>query len=71
MFRIDLLQNQWLWASLAVGLVLVFATALAYLGWWKATKPGRVPWIIGLTYVAMLVFMVAYTIWKSVAPPNW
>ncbi len=71
MFRIDLLQNQWLWASLAIGLVLVLATALAYLAWWRSPKPSRVPWILGLTYIALVIFTVAYTLWKSVRPPNW
>ena len=71
MFRIDVLQDQWLWAALALGTVLVLATALAYLSWWRTSRPNRVPWVLSLTYLVVIVFVVAYALSKVANPPNW
>jgi hypothetical protein len=74
MFRIDLLQSQWTWASLAGGLLFVLMVVLTYLAIWRVPPTaGRkpMPWILILTYVAMGLFVVAYTLAMVFHPPNW
>ena len=87
MFRLDVLQNQWLVLALAGGLVLVLCVALYYLALWRP-RPGVnaqptpkqpvlnwllsfLPALLVLTYISVLVFAVVYTLAMARHPPNW
>ncbi|MBE3070152.1 MAG: hypothetical protein IMZ66_07930 [Planctomycetes bacterium] len=86
MFRLDVLQNEWLLLALAGGTVLVLLVVLAYLALWRPREreapaagdagehePGRapVPWVLILVYAAVAVYVVVYTFSKVRNPPNW
>jgi sterol desaturase/sphingolipid hydroxylase (fatty acid hydroxylase superfamily) len=83
MYRLNVLQNQWLILALAGGTALLLATALAFLASWRAgereasgearenTSRGPMPWILILTYVTIAVFAVAYVLASAMHAPNW
>ncbi len=79
MFRLDILQNQWLILALGGGLFLVLAIITAYLGYWRTPRDeggstagrGPVPWVLILVYAAVPVFAIVYLIFRAIHPPNW
>ena len=85
MFRLDILQTQWLVVALAGGLILVLCMVLFYLAMWRrrpdadqslrassdAKKTGAMPWILILAYTFAVVFVVVYTFIMIRHPPNW
>jgi hypothetical protein len=74
MFRIDILQSQWIWGALLMGTLIVLGMALAYMAFWRVPAPAekkRLPVALMLTYVAVIVFAVVYTVAKILYPPNW
>jgi len=74
MFRIDILESQWIVAALVGGTVLVLTMVLTYLAVWRLSPESGenpVPWVLILTYVAMGVFITAYTLVMVFYPPNW
>jgi len=82
MFRLDVLQMQWLTVALAVGLFLVLCVALLCRALWRprpedglpaARKSalGFLPALLVLTYAGVLLFAVVYTACMARQPPNW
>ena len=80
MFRLDVLQNQWLFVALAGGLALVLGVALFCLAIWRerpqepeASRPRRrvVPALLILAYVFAAIFVIVYTLIMARHPPNW
>ena len=75
MFRLDVLQNQWLLVAMALGLALVLAIVLAYLFLWQPRgrqTPGKgPPWIVIVVLAATAAFAVAYVALAVVNPPTW
>lgn len=90
MFRLDVLQNQWLLLALGLGVIFVLAMALAYTAIWRPrqTPPAGddsaptpelpfgqwmrsyVPWILILTLLFVIAFIVIYTVMAATTPPN-
>jgi hypothetical protein len=83
MFRLNILQNQWLLLALAGGVVLTLAVILAYLMFWQprqrrdAAEPGArsedggiSPFLIAV-FVSILGFAVVYVVLRTRVPPNW
>ena len=80
MFRLDILQNQWLMLAMAGGLVLVLSMVLFSLAMWRerppqtaAPRPARrfIPVLLILVYTFTAIFIVVYTLAMSRHPPNW
>ena len=75
MFRLDILQNQWLVVAMALGTALTLAIALTYLAIWRprnAQRPARaVPWIVVIVLAATAVFAVVYVALMAGNPPTW
>jgi len=86
MFRLDVLQTQWLVFALAGGLALVLGLALFYLAMLRPraddaapaqpkAEPQSVrsflPSLLILTYVLVVVFAIVYTLAIVRHPPNW
>jgi hypothetical protein len=69
MFRLDVLQNQWVILALAGGLGLMGLVLLMYMALWRAR--GRVPWILIVIWAAMAVYGVAYVLIQAQQAPNW
>ena len=87
MFRLDVLQNQWLALSLAAGLIVTLCLTLYCLAMWKE-RPGATapepeerpdgkprrwspPALLVLVYVGVLIFGIVYTAMMVWNPPNW
>ncbi len=97
MFRLDVLQNQWLLLALGLGVIFVLAMALAYTAIWRPRQTpsggegaapahggepapaelpfgqwlrSYVPWILILTLLFVIAFMVVYLIMAATTPPN-
>ena len=86
MFRLDVLQTQWLVFALAGGLVLVLCLALFYLAM-SRPRPGgaeeapagparpkagpALPPLLILTYGLVVVFVIVYTLAMARNTPNW
>ena len=85
MFRLDVLQDQWLILALFGGTALVLAVVLAYLALWRrregepADGPAAaersdshgVPWVMIFVFAATALFALAYLLMRAAAPPNW
>ncbi len=84
MLRFDVLQNDWVILAILGGIALVFYTAIAYLDMWtpRKMKDGKtergwltwwqgIPWVLKVTYAALIIFVVIYTIYRAIVPPNW
>jgi len=76
MFRLDVLQNQWLILALVGGTALVLFVALAYVAVWRAGRteaPARspVPWIVIVFWVAAAAYAVVYIVQAAMNPPTW
>jgi F0F1-type ATP synthase assembly protein I len=86
MFRLDVLQNQWLILALVGGLVMVLAAVLAYRTMWRRDEDvaeqaatgvqpvgerGPMPLVLILTIVSLLVFAAVYVLVMIHYPPNW
>jgi predicted MFS family arabinose efflux permease len=86
MYRLNLLQNQWLILALFVGLALIGGLVLAYLAMWRPREeeapkdaaqsaPARpsspVPWVLIVTYLFAVLYVVVYTFILRRNPPNW
>jgi MFS superfamily sulfate permease-like transporter len=78
MFRLDVLQNQWLILALAGGTALVLVLVLAYLAVWRGARgeaeceqPRRIPWVLIIIYVVTLVYAIIYLAMTAANPPTW
>ena len=82
MFRLNILQNQWLIIALFGGLILIFAVALVYIMMWRPRKEtGEVitdlrslfnllPLILIILFICILIYQITYVIVLSMNPPN-
>ncbi len=84
MLQINLLQNQYIMLAFFGGIALVLLSALGYLAMWRARETegagpalgdrgrrGHMPWVLLVTYVAILVYAVVYVLMRAQTPPNW
>ena len=73
MFRIDLLQNEWLMLALIGGTALVAATILWYVAFWRtgSTSRFKVPAFLIVVYVAIALVAIGYVAARIWYPPNW
>ena len=80
MFRIDLLQNEWLMLALIGGSALVLLMMLWYVVYWRTVgaqggetprRRVRVPAFLIVVYVAIALFAIGYVAAKIFYPPNW
>jgi heme/copper-type cytochrome/quinol oxidase subunit 2 len=83
MFRLDVLQNQWLILALVGGTALVLFVALAYVAVWRAARngdapqaaPGHarnpVPWIVIVFWLVAALYAVVYIVQAVLSPPTW
>lgn len=75
MFRLDILQNQWLLVAMLAGLAITLAIALAYLAIWRPrglpVRPRGIPWVLVVTYLATAAFAVGYVLMMVYNPPTW
>jgi len=83
MFRLSVLQDQWLIVAIVGGTILVLAFVLACMAIWRPRKapaadgaprgrrPSFLPWILIVSYVFVLAYVVIYTIMRKNDPPNW
>jgi len=87
MFRLEVLQNQWVILALLGGTALVLLTALGYVAVWRTARektraeaagepeapapPRRVPWVIIALWVATAVYAIFYVILAVLNPPTW
>jgi hypothetical protein len=69
MFRLDVLQNQWVILALVGGLGLMGLVLLMYMALWRAH--GRVPWILIVIWVAAVLYAVGYVTIQAQQAPNW
>jgi hypothetical protein len=85
MFRLNVLQNQWLVLALAGGLTIVLWLVLYYLAMWRE-RPGAAaqetapsgrnrrwfpPALLVFVYLFILIWAVVYTLMMIRNPPNW
>ncbi len=84
MLQYNVQQNEYMILALFGGLALVLLSVLGYMALWRRRRPevegaagfGRwvrsyLPWVLVVTYVATIVFMVAYVWLRAANPPNW
>ena len=84
MFRLDVLQNQWLMLSLTGGIALILGMVLFLLMLWKPREEGKsetpgeselawrtFPWFLVVVYVGLILFAVVYVIHTAMVSPNW
>jgi F0F1-type ATP synthase assembly protein I len=84
MYRIEVLQNQWVLMALLGGISSMLLLVLAYLGMWRprekpTTEPTTnwsgawkfMPWFLIVTIVYTAIFMLIYTYYFITYPPNW
>ena len=84
MLRFDVLQNNWVILALLGGIFLVIYTCIAYLDMWtpRKEKDGKtetgwlswwegIPWVLKVTYAALILLVIFYTIYRAIVPPNW
>ena len=82
MFRLSILQNQWLIIALMGGLIIMLAVVLTYVMMWRPRKEtGEVitdlkslfnllPLIVILLFICIVIFQIMYVIILSANPPN-
>ena len=84
MLRFDVLQNDWVILAILGGIVLVLLTCITYLDMWtpRKEKDGKtvtgwltwwegIPWSLKFIYVALILFVICFTIYRAIVPPNW
>jgi heme A synthase len=78
MFRLDVLQNQWLIVAMAGGTALILVIVLAYLAVWRGARggtdgdrPRRMPWVLILLYAVTIVYAIIYVAMAALDPPTW
>lgn len=87
MFRLSVMQNQWLMMALLGGLALIGAVVLWYLDLWRQREPAGqagapsqaplrrwirfVPWLLIWLYVLTLAWSVAYVLRVASIVPDW
>jgi F0F1-type ATP synthase assembly protein I len=85
MFRLDVLQSQWLILALVGGTALVLVFFLAYAAAWRARDAReaagpdapaalraarRVPWVVITFILAIVAYAVVYVMLAVLNPPN-
>jgi len=82
MFRLDVLQNQWLILAFAGGIVLTLVLICAYMMMWRPRNESAepitggkalirwIPWFIIALFIFIVIFQFVYTIILSNNPPN-
>jgi len=82
MFRLDVLQNQWLILALVGGVVLTLALICAYTMMWRPrNETGEpvtgakalirwIPWFLIALFICIVIYQVTYTIILHFYPPN-
>ncbi len=84
MLQYSVQQNEWLILALFGGFALVLLSVLGYMALWRRRRPeeegatsfgrwlwGYLPWVLGVTYLATVVYMVVYVCLRAANPPNW
>ncbi len=75
MFRLDVLQNQWLVFTLIGGAAILLATILLFVALWRpreeAPKAPFMPWLIILLFGGFALFVVLYAARAILRAPNW
>lgn len=85
MLRYDIQQNQWLIASLALGLAVLATFVLGYIALWRrrdsddryadtaASDQGFAwaPWVLVVIWASTLVWGLIYMLMTAAYPPNW
>jgi hypothetical protein len=84
--RLNVLQNQYLIASMGIGLALILIISLTFLMMKKSRgtilhseenpSPPKeslesIPWVLFLTIGGALLFGLLVTIYRTFNPPNW
>ena len=82
MFRLNVLQYQWLILALAGGIILTLGFVATYLMMWRPRSPsaepvsgGRalikwIPWFVIVLFVVIVIFQLTYAIVLHFHPPN-
>ena len=82
MFRLSVLQNQWLILAFAGGIVLTLVLICAYMMMWRPRNESAepitggkalirwIPWFIIALFIFIVIFQFVYTIILSYYPPN-
>jgi hypothetical protein len=82
MFRLSVLQNQWLILALFGGVILMIGLVSAYLMMWRpridSLEPvsgGRaltrwIPWILYALLIIIVIYQITYAIILHFYPPN-
>ena len=75
MFRLDVLQNQWLILTLVGGMAILLATVLLFVALWRprdeAPRRPFMPWFLILLLGSALLFAAVYVTHAIVRTPNW
>jgi len=85
MYRLEILQTQWVILSLAGGILTLLLILLAYMGMWRPreneglTEPQGtwrdawryMPWFLIFSFIATGLYNLIYVIIVSMYPPNW
>jgi F0F1-type ATP synthase assembly protein I len=84
MFRLYVLQTQWIIMALLGGIAALLYVVLAYIGMWRPREPETaapqrtwsdtmrfLPWFLIITFIATAVFNIGYCIYIYFYPPNW
>jgi len=75
MFRLDVLQGQWLAFTLVGGTAILFATILLFVALWRPRAEGPLrsfmPWFLILLFGGQLLFAALYVARAIMRTPNW
>ena len=82
MYRLSVLQNQWLILSLMGGVILMIVFVSMYLMMWRPridspqpvsgvkTLARWIPWILYALIISIVVFQITYSLILAFNPPN-
>jgi hypothetical protein len=82
MFRLEVLQNQWLILSLMGGFIVMLGVIMTYLMMWRPRKEtGEVitdlrslfhllPLIVIILFICIVIYQITYVIIFALNPPN-
>jgi phosphoglycerol transferase MdoB-like AlkP superfamily enzyme len=74
MFRLDVLQNQWLIFTLIGGAAILSATILLFVALWRPRDQAPrhfMPWLLILLFGAAALFAAVYVAHAIARAPNW
>jgi hypothetical protein len=82
MFRLSVLQNQWLILALMSGIIIMLAVVMTYLMMWRPRKEtGEVitdlrslfnllPLIVIILFICIVIYQITYVLIFAMNPPN-